>query len=223
MSEGLSFFLDADKARSVFALLFSFSRDEVCEDDSLHSYENTMSDILLGASLPVGVFDKLRAVYESIMKGQEGFEISLERCASDFETERDVLILVLRILIRLSNDDGYICSRDRQRMSEVLMRFDLTHTEYEAFTEAESHILSSILDTPLGMIAGLSAYYEVLGCAPEASDDEVRRRYRRLAKKYHPDRKAARMEVTESDAALRARFEEIQNAYEQIRRCRERG
>ena len=29
--------------------------------------------------------------------------------------------------------------------------------------------------------------YKVLGLSPDASDDEIKRAYRRLAKKYHPD------------------------------------
>ena len=31
-------------------------------------------------------------------------------------------------------------------------------------------------------------YYELLGIAPDADDDELRRVWRQLAKKWHPDR-----------------------------------
>ncbi|UOY94058.1 molecular chaperone DnaJ [Ectobacillus sp. JY-23] len=49
-------------------------------------------------------------------------------------------------------------------------------------------------------------YYEVLGVSKTASKDEIKKAYRRLAKKYHPD------VSTEADAT--EKFKEVQEAYE---------
>lgn len=49
-------------------------------------------------------------------------------------------------------------------------------------------------------------YYEVLGLGPEASVDEIKKAYRRLAFQYHPDRNA--------DPAAEGKFKEITEAYE---------
>jgi curved DNA-binding protein CbpA len=49
-------------------------------------------------------------------------------------------------------------------------------------------------------------YYGVLGVAAEATDDELRRVYRRLALQWHPDRNPGRPEAEE-------RFKEISEAY----------
>ena len=52
--------------------------------------------------------------------------------------------------------------------------------------------------------------YKVLGISPDASDDEIKQAYRRLAKQYHPDRNPG-------DAAAAKKMQEINAAYEQIK------
>ncbi|HHV38993.1 MAG TPA: J domain-containing protein [Tepidimicrobium sp.] len=50
-------------------------------------------------------------------------------------------------------------------------------------------------------------YYKILGVGKDASDKEIRNRYRKLAKKYHPD-------LNPDDLRAQERFKEINEAYE---------
>ncbi len=53
-------------------------------------------------------------------------------------------------------------------------------------------------------------YYALLGVASDASDDDIKRAYRRMARELHPD-------STGGDAAAEARFKEVSRAYEVLR------
>jgi DnaJ-class molecular chaperone len=50
-------------------------------------------------------------------------------------------------------------------------------------------------------------YYEVLGVSKATSPDEIKKNYRRLARKYHPD-------ANRNDPSAEAKFKELQEAYE---------
>ena len=50
-------------------------------------------------------------------------------------------------------------------------------------------------------------YYEVLGIQKGASDDEIKRAFRKLAIKYHPDK-------NQGDKEAEQKFKEINEAYQ---------
>lgn len=61
--------------------------------------------------------------------------------------------------------------------------------------------------------------YDVLGVSPNATDDEVKKAYRDLSRKYHPD---ANIDNPLADLA-EEKFKEIQEAYDAIMKERENG
>ncbi len=52
--------------------------------------------------------------------------------------------------------------------------------------------------------------YKILGVSRDASDEEIKRAYRALAKKYHPDRNPG-------DAEAARKMQQVNDAYEQIK------
>ena len=58
-------------------------------------------------------------------------------------------------------------------------------------------------------------YYEILGVGRDATEDQIRKAYRRLAKKYHPD--------VNKDPGAEAKYREINEAYEVLKDPGKRG
>ena len=58
-------------------------------------------------------------------------------------------------------------------------------------------------------------YYEILGLSKSASDPEIKKAYRTLAKKYHPD--------MNKEADAEAKFKEVQEAYEVLSDAQKRS
>src|SRR5882672_6504067 len=52
-------------------------------------------------------------------------------------------------------------------------------------------------------------YYKVLGVARGAAEDEIKKAYRKLARKYHPD--------VSKEANAKEKFQEVSEAYETLR------
>lgn len=61
--------------------------------------------------------------------------------------------------------------------------------------------------------------YSILGVSKDASDEEIKKAYRRLSRKYHPDANIN----NPNKAQAEEKFKEVQQAYDQIMKEREYG
>lgn len=53
--------------------------------------------------------------------------------------------------------------------------------------------------------------YQILGVSPDASDEEIKQAYRRLAKQYHPDRNPGDEHAAKKMQQINAAYEQIKN------------
>jgi curved DNA-binding protein len=69
-----------------------------------------------------------------------------------------------------------------------------------------------MLAAPAGLrlhVATYKDYYQIMGVARDASQDDIKRAYRRLARKFHPD--------VSKEANAEDKFKEVQEAYEVLK------
>lgn len=120
-------------------------------------------------------------------------------------TPYETRLQVLHFLFGVANADGNVAQSELDKISQIAAALGLRATDFESikamfFQETDSA-------------------YKILEITPNATDAEVKKAYREMAKKYHPDK------LQSQDSALikgaQEKFQEVQKAYETIQK--ERG
>jgi len=127
-----------------------------------------------------------------------------------------------------------ICSDIRMR-AQVEIRIQLLHYLF-GIAQSDGQVsdqeiktlqyLANLLQVPpmdfrsvQGMFKqNLNADYEILGIEESASDEEVKKAYRQMAVRYHPDKVASLGEEYQKGA--KEKFQRIQEAYDNIKKAR---
>lgn len=149
------------------------------------------------------------------------------------EAERQLLIL--RELLKKDYDIQQVGTQIRQYM-EYPSRLQLMHFLFGlAAADSQVHPAELQIITQLASILAIrnsdfesikamfvkdtTSAYRILEITPDANDEELKKAYRRMALKYHPDRLAHLGDDVQK--AANAKFQELNAAYEQIKK--ERG
>ncbi|MCB0793988.1 MAG: TerB family tellurite resistance protein [Flavobacteriales bacterium] len=146
------------------------------------------------------------------------------------------LLLILRDVLKKDIPVHQVCMQVRQHMTHAariqLMHYlvGLAHADGRVdrsevdLVRRIAHYLG-VSDKDLGSLnamfgsSDLNNAYKVLEVDPKASDDEVKRAYRRMAVKHHPDKVAGLGEDVQKAAS--EKFLKVQEAWERIQQ--ERG
>ena len=111
---------------------------------------------------------------------------------------------LLDFLVMISRADGFMAGDEVKALKDVAYCMGISDSDIDSMLKLRGDSLEDA--------------YAVLGVSPDASDDEVRRAYRALALKHHPDRVATLGE--DIRRAAEKKFKEINDAKEKIYKAR---
>ena len=157
--------------------------------------------------LDYGQYQYASAVFNQALSGGRSFQSCADAFYGRVGNNPNLLRTVFEFLYSLANADGKITAREEEMLDYAARRFAIPDSVIDALRRRYAQSQGGRYS---------SRSYAVLGVDADATDSEIKKAYRSLIMKYHPDRAEEGMKKY-----AEKRFVEIQQAYEQI--CRERG
>lgn len=150
---------------------------------------------------------KANAIFRNFNEIIKKREISAQRICAYLtpRTRYEVRLQLLHFLFGIANADGAVGSAEVNKIREIAGYLRVALRDFESIKAM--------------FIREADNAYKILEIPKSASDEEVKKAYRRMAKKYHPDKV-----ITEDEAIRKGaeeKFKEVQRAYERIQK--ERG
>ncbi len=116
----------------------------------------------------------------------------------------DSRLQLINYLFGIAKSDGHVSDQELRVIENIALQMGIPTTDFESIK---------------GMYyRNVNSDYKILGIDESATDDEVKKAYRKMAIKYHPD-KVAQMEE-ELQRGATENFQKIQEAYESIKKSR---
>ena len=139
-------------------------------------------------------------------QGESAFRQTIRQACSQIARNMDYSgrLQLLNFLVMVAQADGQVPDVELRALREVAQWMQLSASEVDSML----HLSGDTLEDA----------YKVLGVSPSATDDEVKRAYRKLALEHHPDRVAKLGEDVRK--AAEKKFQEINAAKEKIWKAR---
>ena len=112
---------------------------------------------------------------------------------------------LLHYLFGISKADGHVSKQETDMIEDI--------ASYMGLSDADFHSIRAMY------FRDTNSDYEILEITKQATDEEVKKAYRKMAVKYHPDKVSSLGE--EVQKAAKEKFQKVQQAYENIKK--ERG
>ena len=201
---------NGQRSSFLFSMLVLASYIIKADGKVMHSEMETVRQMLrqnFGEAARMQGDEILRRLFDEQKRvGSQQFRQTVLECCQQIARNMDYAqrLQLRNFLVIISKADGRVDPTEVTAMKECAQWMSMSADE---------------IDSMLGMGRDdLASAYQVLGVSPDASDDEVRKAYRRLALEHHPDKVAALGE--DIRRAAEKKFQQINDAKERIWKAR---
>jgi DnaJ like chaperone protein len=189
---------------TVFAMLGKLAKaDGQVTEDEIKAVTDFMDKIHLN--------EKSRNFAKSVFTQSKNMDVPFEALANQFYrmagNDRMKLTMMIDIMLRVAMADGNYHPAEERLIDNAARIFNISEEEY--------------LKLKTQYVKDFSKYYAILGCVESDSADDIKKKYRKLASEYHPDKIAHKELPEEFMEFANSKLQEINEAYSKVKK--ERG
>lgn len=153
--------------------------------------------------------EKANAIFRKFNEINKKQEISAQRICTflNQRTRYEVRLQLLHFLFGIAQADGSVSKPEINKIREIAGYLRVAIRDFESIMAM--------------FIKSADNAYKILEIDKSATNDELKKAYRTMAKKYHPDRVNTQNEAIKKGAE--EKFKEVQRAYEDIQKERGMG
>ncbi len=194
----LTFFIAA------FSMLAKIAKaDGQVSENEINSVEGFMeNDLNLDQESKITA----RNIFREAVNSNEQFDAFAQQFYNVFRNQPRLIELMMDVLLRVSAADGTISSNEEILLLKAVKIFNISNSAYTNYKKRYVKVTNK--------------YYALLNCDENASNEEIKKQYRKLVTEYHPDKIESKGLPEEFTKFANDKFIQIQEAYDYVKKER---